>query len=423
LGAPAAAVALLAAGSVVAALSCVVLAFRLTRSIRRATDAAVAIRSGDEGHRLNTRGSGGAAALITAFNEMAENVRESLRNATEAKSRLIAALDASIDAILALDRGARITFANDAARKLLSSRGEDLVGSPVAYLVPDDRLVEALRSSSEDHASFSLTIERPNKQYLQAVTTPIMGGGDWAALVVIQDLSEARRTEQVRRDFIANVSHEFRTPLAAIKSVLETLEAGAKDEPESAAEFMSLADSEVDRLIQMVEELLELSRLESGDLPLDRNSLDITAILQGVVERMRRQAERAGVQLSLEVSPSLPPVSGDADVIERAVVNLVHNAVKFTPKGGAIRMTARPADGAVSITVADTGEGIPPEDLPRIFERFYRGDRSRGGSGTGLGLAVARHAVEAHGGSIHVQSRLGEGSTFTLSLPADAPPS
>ncbi|HSP55903.1 MAG TPA: ATP-binding protein [Dehalococcoidia bacterium] len=400
-----------------------VLAFRLTGSIRRATDAAVAIRSGDASHHLDTRGSGGAAALNTAFNQMAQNVRETLQNATEAESRLIAALDASIDAILALDRGARITFANDAARKLFGPRGEDLVGSPVAYFVPDDRLVGALRSSSEGHTSLSLTIERPNKSYLQAVTTPITGGGDWAALVVFHDLSETLRTEQMRRDFIANVSHELRTPLAAIKSVIETLESGAKDEPESAAGFLSLADSEVDRLVQMVEELLELSRLESGDLSLACNQLDIAAILHSAVERMRRQAERAGLQLSLEVSPALPPVSGDADVIERAVVNLVHNAVKFTPEGGAIRVSASPADGAVSITVNDTGVGIPPEDLPRIFERFYKGDRSRGGSGTGLGLAVARHAAEAHGGSIHALSQPGEGSTFTLSLPADASPS
>ena len=265
-----------------------------------------------------------------------------------------------------------------------------------------------------------MLIERPNKQYLQAVTTPILSGGDWASLAVFHDLSEVRRVEQVRRDFIANVSHELRTPLAAIKSVIETLEGGAKDDPVSAADFLSRADSEVDRLVQMVEELLELSRLESGDIPLARAPLDIPLILRNAVNRLSRQAQRAGVDLTLTVEDGLPPATGDAEMLERVVINLIHNAVKFTPAGGAIRVRGTRADGTIEISVSDTGVGILPEDLPRIFERFYKADRSRGGGGTGLGLAVARHAIEAHGGTISAESRPGEGSTFTFTIPAGA---
>jgi two-component system phosphate regulon sensor histidine kinase PhoR len=349
---------------------------------------------------------------------MAKAVQESVESASYAHSRLMAVLNSSIDAIVAVDADGRITFANDAARRLLSPSGTALVGNPFAWFIPDDRLVEALRASSEERRSLSIIIERPNKQHLQAVTTPILSGGDWASLAVFHDLSDVKRVEQVRRDFIANVSHELRTPLAALKSVIETLEGGAKDEPESAADFLARADSEVDRLVQMVEELLELSRLESGDIPLAREPLDFDVILRTAVHRLARQAERAGVQVTLELEGGLPAAVGDADMLERVVVNLIHNAVKFTPAGGAVTVRAEPAEGAIRISITDTGVGIMPADLPRIFERFYKADRSRGGGGTGLGLAVARHAVEAHGGTISAASVPGQGSVFIFTVPA-----
>ncbi len=413
-------VAVLAAGTGVLAAVSLVLSLAAISAMRSAAAAADAIRSGDYASRASDGGRGDPAGLVEAFNAMARSVQESVETASHAHSRLMAALNSSIDAIVAVDADSRITFANDAARRLLSQQGQDLVGSPFAWFVPDDRLVEALRASSVERRSLSVIIERPNKQYLQAVTTPILSGGDWASLAVFHDLSEVKRVEQVRRDFIANVSHELRTPLAALKSVIETLEGGAKGDPASAADFLSRADSEVDRLVQMVEELLELSRLESGDIPLAREPLDLPLILRNAVDRLSRQAERAGVELTLEVEDDLPPATGDADMLERVVINLVHNAVKFTPKGGSVHVRAAGGDGTIRVSVRDTGVGILPEDLPRIFERFYKADRSRGGGGTGLGLAVARHAVEAHGGVISAESTPGEGSMFNFTLPSSA---
>jgi len=413
-------VALLALSTAVLALISLVLGIATVAVMRSTAAAATAIHSGDFAARSAVRPGRDPAGLGDAFNAMAKSVQESVEAASHAHIRLMAALNSSIDAIVAVDGDGRITFANDAARHLLSPQNQELVGSPFAWFVPDDRLVNALRASSEERRSLSVFIERLNKQYLQAVTTPILSGGDWASLAVFHDLSEVKRVEQVRRDFIANVSHELRTPLAALKSVIETLEGGAKDDPASAAEFLSRADSEVDRLVQMVEELLELSRLESGDIPLARRPLDFALILRNAVDRLSRQAQRAGVELTLEVADGLPPVSGDADMIERVVINLLHNAVKFTPAGGSVRVRATGDDGAIRVSVHDTGVGILPEDLPRIFERFYKADRSRGGGGTGLGLAVVRHAVEAHGGSISAESTPGEGSTFTFTVPAGA---
>jgi len=396
----------------------VVLATRST--LGAAAAAAESIRAGDFTARLTPAGLAETARLGSAFNAMAKAVEETVAGASQERSRLMAALNSSVDAIIAVDLYGRVTFANDMAGRLLSRDGQALVGSPFAWFVPDDTLVEALRASREERRSLSVTIERPNRQYLQVDTTPILGGGEWASLVVFHDLTEVKRVERVRRDFIANVSHELRTPLAGLKSVIETLEAGAKDDPAVAADFLSRADTEIDRLVQMVEELLELSRLESGDIPLVRRRLDVERILREAVGRLGRQAEKAGVVVGIDVDDGLPPVSGDAEMVERVVVNLLHNAVKFTPAGGRVQLRAACGEGAVEVSVSDTGVGIAEEDLPRIFERFYKGDRSRGAGGTGLGLAVAKHAVEAHGGKIWAESRPGEGSTFRFTIPSDA---
>jgi len=225
----------------------------------------------------------------------------------------------------------------------------------------------------------------------------------------------------VRRDFVANVSHELRTPLSSIKSVLETLQAGALEDRKVAKDFLLRADMEVDRMVQMVEELLELSRIESGEVPLAQEPVEMGTVLARAVERIKPQAEKQNLTLTLEVPPDLPPVIGDGDRLERASVNLLHNAVKFTPAGGSIQASAYFANGAVTVRVSDTGTGIDSEELLRVFERFYKADRSRGSRGTGLGLAVVKHTVEAHGGTVSVESTPGRGSTFSFSIPTTSP--
>jgi two-component system phosphate regulon sensor histidine kinase PhoR len=227
-----------------------------------------------------------------------------------------------------------------------------------------------------------------------------------------------RKAEQVRRDFVANVSHELRTPLAALKSVIEKLKGGTLEDPVIAREFLERGDAELDRIVQMVEELLELSRIESGEVPLARKELAPADLLSMAVERMKPRAERQGVTLTLDVPPDLPSVSADRNLLERAVVNLIDNAIKFTPRGGTIDVAARSVNGLLNVEVRDDGEGIDPADLPRIFERFYKADRARRAGGTGLGLAIVKHTIEAHGGSVGVDSKPGSGATFLFSIPA-----
>ncbi|MEO8457015.1 MAG: ATP-binding protein [Chloroflexota bacterium] len=353
------------------------------------------------------------------FNRMAARLESLVAETSQERSRLTAAINSSPDAVVALDSESTITFASAAVRDLLGQTPEEIVGHPFVWMMPDAEVIEGLHASSERGESSSYVIERPNRRFLRAIITPIVGGGAWSSLVVFHDMTDVKRVEQVRRDFVANVSHELRTPLAAIKSVIDTLvEGGALEDPPVARDFLQRADGEVERLVQMVEELLELSRIESGELSMTREPVDVTIAVGSAADRLKPQAERAGVKLSLDSAEQLPFVTGDRTSLERAIVNLINNAIKFTNAGGSVRVSAQPSDGGVLIEVSDTGTGIEPQDLPRVFERFFKADRARRAGGTGLGLALVKHTAEAHGGHVEAKSSLGQGSTFRMWLPA-----
>lgn len=230
--------------------------------------------------------------------------------------------------------------------------------------------------------------------------------------------SAVRRAETIRREFVGNVSHELRTPIASLKALVETLEEGALDDPPAAREFLEQMHVEVDSLAQLVHELLELSRIESGEAPIRPERVEPVELLEQAARRLRRQAERAHVVVDIVADPDVPWVWADPSHVERVLINLLHNAIKFTPEEGRITLTARSQGQSVRLLVADSGIGITSEDLPRLFERFYKVDRSRASGGTGLGLAIAKHIVQAHGGQIWAESRgEGKGSTFAFTLP------
>jgi len=235
-------------------------------------------------------------------------------------------------------------------------------------------------------------------------------------LILAQDLTQVRKLETVRRDFISNVSHELRTPLASLKALTETLQSGALSDPEAGPRFLERIHTEVDALTQMTQELLDLSRIESGQVRLNFESLSPRKLIYSAAERMKAQAERAKLNLDVKCEDGLPNIQADRTRLEQVLVNLIHNAVKFTKPGGEITLTAESVSGGVRCAVQDTGIGIPAESLPRIFERFYRVDSSRTGSGTGLGLSISKHIIEAHGGHIWAESEEGKGSTFYFDL-------
>lgn len=331
------------------------------------------------------------------------------------RSRLAAVLEQMTDGVLIADAQGIVQFANPAAGKLFQTSSP--IHRSVAEVLRHHQLVEAWRRCQRTREMQSESAEVPARhQYLQLIVIPDQHAN--GTLLLAQDLTRLRRLETVRRDFISNLSHELRTPLASLKALTETLQDGALDDPPAARRFIDQIQTEVDALTQMATELLELSRIESGRLSLDLQPVPPAELLTSACERMKLQAERAGLSLRVECAQTLPKVRIDLQRMEQVLVNLIHNAVKYTRPGGEVILLAEAGAGEVRFAVRDTGIGIPADDIPRIFERFYRVEKSRAGSGTGLGLSIARHIVEAHKGKIWAESVEGQGSTFYFTLPA-----
>lgn len=311
-----------------------------------------------------------------------------------------------------------VVLSNRAMQDLFAlSEGESRATS-LPSLLRHYQFVELWRAGAQRGLPQSLAAEVPqSKRYVRATVYPLRGDLQDHTLLFFEDVSELRRLETVRRDFVSNVSHELRTPLASLKALTESLRAGALEEPETAKRFLGHIETEVDALTELVAELLELARIESQRSPVQREPSDPCEILQRGAERLRLQAERAGLTLTVTCASDLPRVLADPPRLEQVLVNLIHNAVKFTRNGGKIEVTAKRKNGAVEFSVKDTGVGISEDDLARVFERFYKTDPARNKSGTGLGLAIAKHLVEAHEGQIGVESKEGQGSRFWFTIP------
>lgn len=358
------------------------------------------------------------AGLAAALNAAAEELGRTVQTLSQERAQLEALLNASSDATVAVDRDGEVTYLNDAARNMFASSGAATLRRPFIEVVRDHDLNDlVLAAAGRGERSVRVVAYGQAQRWIQATAVPIAGAGQWAALAVFHDLTEVRRLEGMRRDFISNVSHELRTPLAGIRAAAETLDEGALEDPGAAREFLGHIQRETDRMTQLVEELLDLSRIESGAAPMHFVQLDASALVTDTVRRFAQQAERAGVTLAAEVPVSSLPIIGDAERLERALGNLVANALKFTARGGQVTISAEADEQVVAIGVADTGIGIDPEQQGRVFERFYKADRGRGNGGTGLGLAIVKHIVLAHEGTVALESSPGRGSTFTMRLP------
>jgi two-component system phosphate regulon sensor histidine kinase PhoR len=307
---------------------------------------------------------------------------------------------------------------NPAAERIFQVKGSNILGRTVAEALRYHQLIELFRKSQETQEQQSTTLEISSEHlFLQGIAIPLGKALPGSILLLFQDLTRLRRLEMVRRDFVSNVSHELRTPLASLKALVETLQEGALDDPPAAHRFLTRMDTEIDTLTQMVQELLELSRIESGKVPLQLMPIAPREMVTLAVERMSLQAERAGLALHADCPADLPLVLADANRMEQVLINLLHNAIKFTPPGGTITVNGWEDKNTVVFSVKDTGIGIAPADLERIFERFYKTDRARSSGGTGLGLSISRHLVEAHNGRIWAESEPGKGSVFYFALP------
>jgi two-component system phosphate regulon sensor histidine kinase PhoR len=236
-------------------------------------------------------------------------------------------------------------------------------------------------------------------------------------LVLFQDLTELRSLQTMRRELVGNISHELRTPLSTIKAIVETLKDSAINDQEVAGSFLTSIDSEVDRMTQIVAELTELSRIETGRAEFNLGETNLNLLVKETMAQLNPYAERQGVTVATDLSDNLSQVIADRDRMRQVMTNLLHNAIKFSPQGSRVVISTRQERDYVSVSVIDNGIGIAKKNLPHVFERFYKADKSRSGGGTGLGLAIAKHIVQGHGGEISVQSEEGKGSVFSFTLP------
>lgn len=395
------------------------MARRVSHPITRLTEAARRGEGADFSLSPGEAGSWEVRELGTALATMSASVRQHIEGLTSERNRATAILESMAEGVLAIDGQGRVLDNNQAVRHLLGVEEASLAGRSLFEVMPYpeiQEMVAALLASSQRRI---LDIHGLRDRILRVHGVPC---GEPAygprAVLVVQDVTEHDRYDQLRREFVANVSHELKSPLTSIRSLTEALMDGALDDPEANLRFVTLIEQDAVRLGRLIDDLLVLSRIESRALPI--RTLPVT--LRGIVEEVAASLDPSIVERRLQVHHTVADdlvVSADPDRLRQVLLNLVENAVKYNREGGEVLVTARRVDGQTEISVRDTGIGIPHDDLPRIFERFYRVDktRSRELGGTGLGLSIVKHIVESHGGRIHVESQHGKGSVFTFTLP------
>ncbi|MGD0621592.1 MAG: ATP-binding protein [Thermacetogeniaceae bacterium] len=360
--------------------------------------------------------------LALALNAISGAIREKSRQLTESKGRLEAVLANMESGVALFDRSGRIDLVNPSAERILGISKQDAAGRTYVETLKNYPLIriidEVLRSGKTQSGEIALIF--PAERILEAHAAPVFG--EWqeprGAVLVLHDISEIRHLERVRAEFVANVSHELKTPVTAVKGFAETLLEGALYNSRACEEFVSIIGEEAERLNRLINDLLSLSRIESRELKLQLEPLELGPEIKQIVDKIKPRFQKKELALGVTV-PGHPVVAlADRDRLEQVLLNLLENSLMYTPSGGRVEVGVQEEQGMVVVSVRDTGIGIPPDDLPRIFERFYRVDRARSRKlgGTGLGLAIVKHIVEAHGGRVWVESELGQGSTFYFTI-------
>ena len=389
---------------------------RSSGTLKAVTEASRQLEQGDYDHRLPAGAADDTRQLTEAFNRMADTVKSVIGRLSSERDTLSAVLETMADGVVVTDAGGRVSLFNPAARDLLGIRAQQVEGLRLVELARDNELNRLLTRCQEEksrqQAEVSLILPR---RYLSAIATPL--GNNGGVLLTLHDLTRMRQVETSQREFVSNVSHELRNPMASIKAMVETLESGAVNDPQVALDFLSRMRGDVDRINGLVNDLLELSRMESGQFMIDAEPMALAPLVHAVKKQFVEIAATQDVDLVDDLAEDLPPVMVDEEKMTQVFVNLVENSLKFTPPGGEIIIRAEPEEERVQIVLKDTGIGVAPQHLPHIFERFYKVNRSRRDGGTGLGLSIVKQLVEAHGGQITVESKEGEGCAFTFTVP------
>jgi two-component system phosphate regulon sensor histidine kinase PhoR len=359
--------------------------------------------------------------LGASMNRTAAQLDETIRTLTEERNLSTAILGSMVEGVAVVNGSERLLFANQGFAEILNLKFPPKSGSALVEIVGQTELIEAVRSvlHGESRVEAEIVTGTLRQKYFAATVASVRAGDTLGAVVVLHDITELRRLERVRRDFVANVSHEFRTPLTAIQGFAETLLAGAIDDAQNRVRFLEIILEHARRLARLTEDLLRLSQMDSDRLELEIDEVSVSQIVDSCLATAQHRALENGLELSVKVPSNLPTLAGDRRRLAEVLQNLLDNARQYTLPGGEIVLSAEAHELEVVFTVSDTGIGIPRTDQSRIFERFYRVDaaRSREAGGTGLGLAIAKHLIEAQGGRIWVESELGKGSHFHFSVP------
>ncbi|QTH39841.1 HAMP domain-containing protein [Cohnella sp. LGH] len=403
-------------------------ALGVTRPLERMTSAAKRMADMDYATRVPDGGKDEVGELAKALNAMAASLQHQLDEIRSNGDRLQSVLDNMTSGVVMIAPDGKITLYNREAEQLLGSSVRERVGRSVTEIRQHFELINLIREVLEQPAYVreELTVYYPEERLLEIHIVPMTMGGDdeQGLLLVLQDVTAIRRLERMRSEFVANVSHELKTPVAAVKGFAETLLAGAMNDEETARSFLTIIQDESDRLNRLIGDILELSKIESRRSPLQFSPIDLPAFLGRMAELLSPEAGKKSIELNVQAEEGLF-LEADEDRLGQILMNLLQNGINYTPEGGKVKVTAEVVESGdgeeelVRITVADTGIGIPKKDVPRIFERFYRVDkaRSRSSGGTGLGLSIVKHLTELHRGTIRVESEIGAGSKFILELP------
>lgn len=410
----AAAVLLLALLLVVASL----MARMAARGVGTLTEVARRMAAGDFDARSGLEGEDELAELGRTLDKLARGLSASLHELRGERDRMAGILEGMQEGVLLLDSKRRITILNPALREMLLLPA-DAVGKPLLDVVRNAELRDLFAAAARDDEPTVQEVDigniKPRRLLARIARMP---GAARQVVAVFVDVTEVRRLESMRRDFVANVSHELRTPVTAIRSAAETLVDGAVKDPQAADAFVGIIDRNAQRLQSLVEDLLDLSRIEARGFRLSFEAIELKPIFSQVVGLFRERASKKNVAIEERVVGELPRVRADRRALEHVLTNLIDNAVKYCGTGTYVRLSVAVSTDAVTVSVADNGPGIDERHLPRVFERFYRVDagRSREVGGTGLGLSIVKHLVEAMGGSVSVESKLGSGTTFSFTL-------
>jgi len=401
------------------------LSLKLTHGLGAAigalTRAARNVGAGDLDVRTHLRGRDEIASLAAAFNDMAARLRVMVRDLREEKRKSETILERLGEAVIVTDRGGRITVCNQAAARAFGIGQGESVGLSVVEATQNAALDNAVRKAlaTGETSSAEVGVLFPRPRIMEATVTAIAGEESLGAVAVLHDVTELRRLEAVRREFVANASHELQTPITAIKALAETLLLDPRSDSALVERFLRDMEKQADRLAALVQDLLDLAAVEAGPPPVQSVAVNVAQVAHDIAAGLASLAEQRGISIELEV-PHDAAVLADRSILSKILANLLDNAIKYNECGGHAGVTAARRDDRVAITVWDTGIGILSADLPRVFERFYRVDKSRSRElgGTGLGLAIVKHLAEMLGGQVTAESEPRKGSRFTVILPA-----